>query len=57
MAFLSAVSTYVPDGFDADGRPRHLSKAPSESVHEMVESAARQLNPSVLADAADSTIS
>jgi 3-oxoacyl-[acyl-carrier-protein] synthase-3 len=56
MAFISAVSAYVPDGTDSDGRPRHLSTERSEmsSVHEMVEIAARQLNPLTLADAADS---
>jgi 3-oxoacyl-[acyl-carrier-protein] synthase III len=54
MAFLSAVSAYVPDGTDADGHPRHLSRTPSESVHEMVENAARQLDPAVLSDAAGS---
>jgi 3-oxoacyl-[acyl-carrier-protein] synthase-3 len=43
MAFLSAVSAYVPGG------------AGSEllSVHEMVEIAARQLHPAVLSEAAD----
>jgi 3-oxoacyl-[acyl-carrier-protein] synthase III len=56
MAFLSAVSAYVPSGPDTDGRPKHLSRAPSEmlSVHEMVEMAARQIDPSVLSEAADS---
>ena len=56
MAFLSAVSTYVPDGADTDGRPKHLSSRPSEmlSVHEMVQIAARQIDPSTLAVAADS---
>jgi 3-oxoacyl-[acyl-carrier-protein] synthase III len=56
MAFLKAVSAYVPDGTDSGGRPRHLSTARSEmsSVHEMVEIAARQLNPPTLAEAADS---
>ena len=56
MAFLSAVSTYLPDGRDTDGRPRHLSSAPSDmlSVHQMVEIAARQLDPSMLSEAADS---
>jgi 3-oxoacyl-[acyl-carrier-protein] synthase III len=54
MAFLSAVSAYVPDGADSDGRPRHLSSAPAEmaSVHEMVEVAARQIDPAVLSEAA-----
>lgn len=56
MAFLSAVSTFIPDGTDQDGRPRHLSSAPSEmqSVHEMVDIAAGQLDPLVLSEAADS---
>ena len=56
MAFLSAVSAYIPDGTDKHGRPRHLSSAPSEmqSVHEMVDIAAGQLDPLVLAEAADS---
>jgi 3-oxoacyl-[acyl-carrier-protein] synthase-3 len=56
MAYLSAVSTYVPEGKDADGRPKHLSSAPSEmlSVHEMTEVAARQIDPCMLSDAADS---
>jgi 3-oxoacyl-[acyl-carrier-protein] synthase III len=55
MAFLSAVSAYVPDGTDREGRPRHLSNAPSEmqSVHELVEVASRQLDPSVLSEAAE----
>jgi 3-oxoacyl-[acyl-carrier-protein] synthase III len=57
MAYLSAVSAYVPDGTDIDGRPKHLSSAPSEmtSVHEMVEIAARQIDPAVLSEAVDST--
>ena len=56
MAYLSAVSIYVPDGTDTDGRPKHLSSTPSEmvSVHEMVEIAARQINPAMLSNAADS---
>lgn len=56
MAFLDAVSTYIPGGTDSAGRPRHLSGAPSEmmSVHEMVETAARQIEPSVRSAAADS---
>jgi 3-oxoacyl-[acyl-carrier-protein] synthase III len=56
MAYLNAVSAYVPNGTDSDGRPRHLSGAPAEmlSVHEMVEIAARQVEPSVLSAAADS---
>ena len=55
MAFISALATYVPGGTDADGRPRHLSAASSEmlSVHEMVELAARQIDPAVLSTAAD----
>jgi 3-oxoacyl-[acyl-carrier-protein] synthase-3 len=55
MAFLSAVSTYVPDGTDTNGRPKHLASAPSEmlSVHQMVEIAARQIDPRVLSEAAD----
>lgn len=54
MAYLSAVSAFVPDGTDTDGRPKHLSSAPSEmmSVHEMVEIAARQIDPAVLSEAA-----
>lgn len=56
MAFLSAVSAYVPSGTDTVGHPKHLSSAPSEmlSVHEMVEIAARQIDPSMLSEAADS---
>jgi 3-oxoacyl-[acyl-carrier-protein] synthase-3 len=56
MAYLSAVSAYVPDGTDTDGRPKHLSSAPAEmvSVHEMVEIAARQIDPAMLSKAADS---
>jgi 3-oxoacyl-[acyl-carrier-protein] synthase-3 len=56
MAYFSAVSAYVPDGTDADGRPMHLSRDRSDmrSVHEMVEIAARQINPAILSDAADS---
>lgn len=56
MAFLSAVSVYVPGGTDTDGHPKHFSSAPSEmlSVHEMVEIAARQIDPSMLSEAADS---
>jgi 3-oxoacyl-[acyl-carrier-protein] synthase III len=56
MAYLSAVSAYVPDGQDTDGRPKHLSSAPVEmtSVHDMVEIAARQLDPATLSEAADS---
>ena len=56
MAYLSAVSTYVPDGTDTDGRPKHLSSTPPEmvSVHEMVEIAARQIDPAMLSKAADS---
>ncbi|MGX9791305.1 3-oxoacyl-[acyl-carrier-protein] synthase III C-terminal domain-containing protein [Mycobacterium sp. MMS18-G62] len=55
MAYLSVVSAHVPAGTDAGGRPKHLSSAPSEmlSVHEMVELAARQIDPSVLSEAAD----
>jgi 3-oxoacyl-[acyl-carrier-protein] synthase III len=57
MAFISALSTYVPDGTGTDGHPRHLSRATSEmlSVHEMVELAAHQIDPAVLSVAADST--
>jgi 3-oxoacyl-[acyl-carrier-protein] synthase-3 len=56
VAFLSAVSAYVPGGADSHGHPMHLSNAPSEmaSVHEMVEIAARQIDPVVLNEAADS---
>ncbi|MGH3723715.1 MAG: 3-oxoacyl-[acyl-carrier-protein] synthase III C-terminal domain-containing protein [Mycobacterium sp.] len=56
MAYLSVVSAYVPDGTDADGRPRHLTTAVSEmsSVHDMVEAASRQIDSSLLAAAADS---
>jgi 3-oxoacyl-[acyl-carrier-protein] synthase III len=56
MAFLSTISTYVPDGTDTDGRPRRLSSTPSDmlSVHQMVELAARQIDPATLSDAADS---
>jgi 3-oxoacyl-[acyl-carrier-protein] synthase-3 len=56
MAYLRAVSAYVPDGTDAEGRPKHLSSAPSDmlSVHEMVELAARQIDPTTLSAAADS---
>jgi 3-oxoacyl-[acyl-carrier-protein] synthase-3 len=56
MAYISAVSVYVPDGTDSDGHPKHLSSRPSEmaSVHEMVEVAAGQLDSSILSDAADS---
>jgi 3-oxoacyl-[acyl-carrier-protein] synthase-3 len=56
MAFISALSTYVPDGTGTDGRPKHLSRASSEmlSVHEMVEIAARRVDPAVLSDAAES---
>jgi 3-oxoacyl-[acyl-carrier-protein] synthase-3 len=56
MAYLSAVSAYVPNGTGTDGRPRHLSGAPAEmqSVHEMVENAARQIDSSILSDAANS---
>ncbi|MGV9801799.1 hypothetical protein ACWDTP_27515 [Mycobacterium sp. NPDC003449] len=53
MAFLSAVSTYIPGGLDCEGRPKHLSSSASEmlSVHEMVELAARRIDPAVLSDA------
>jgi len=56
MAFLSAISAYVPDGTDHDGRPRHLSSTPSEmrSVHQMVDIAAGQLDARALSDAARS---
>jgi 3-oxoacyl-[acyl-carrier-protein] synthase-3 len=56
MAYLSAVSAYVPNGTGKDGRPKHLSSAPPEmlSVHEMVEIAARQFDASVLSEAASS---
>src|SRR4051812_30429458 len=56
MAYLRAVSAYVPDGTDPEGRPKHLSSAPSEmlSVHEMVELAARQIDAKTLSEAADS---
>jgi 3-oxoacyl-[acyl-carrier-protein] synthase III len=56
MAYLSMVSAYVPEGTDTGGRPKHLSTAPAEvvSVHEMVEIAARQIDPVVLSEAADS---
>lgn len=56
MAYLSAVSAYVPEGTDTDGRPKHLSSAPAEaaSVHEMVEIAARQIDPATLSQAAAS---
>jgi 3-oxoacyl-[acyl-carrier-protein] synthase III len=56
MAYLSAISAYIPDGTDTAGRPKHLSSAPSEmaSVHEMVEMAARQLDPATLSQVADS---
>lgn len=55
MAFLSAISAYVPDGTDTDGRPKHLSGARSEmlSVHEMVDIAARGIDPALLSQAAD----
>lgn len=56
MAYLSAVSTYVPDGTDGDGRPRHLC-GPSEemaSVHDLVERAGAQLDPGLLGAAAES---
>ena len=43
MAFLNAVSAYVPDGAGSDVL----------SVHDMVEIAARQLDPAVLSEAAD----
>jgi 3-oxoacyl-[acyl-carrier-protein] synthase III len=53
MAYLSAISTYLPTGRDADGRPKHLSgdRVALSSVHEMVELAAAQLDPVLLADA------
>lgn len=54
MAFLSAVSAYIPDGVDAAGRPMHLSSEPSASVHEMVEIAARQIDATMLSAAAES---
>lgn len=56
MAYLSAVTAHVPDGTDTDGRPRHLSSSPSEmlSVHQMVEIAARQIDPRLLSAASDS---
>src|ERR1700755_511095 len=55
MAFLNALSAYIHDGTDHGGRPRHLSAAPPEmlSVHQMVEAAARQIDPGVLSEAAD----
>ena len=56
MAFLEAVSTYVPAGTDSIGRAKHQSGAPAEmlSVHQMVEVAAGQLDPATLSAAADS---
>lgn len=55
MAFLNAVSAYIPEGTDRDGRPRHLSNTPAEmlSVHQMVEAAAGLLDPAVLTEAAN----
>lgn len=56
MPFLSAVSLYVPEGTDSQGRPKHLATEASEmqSVHEMVDCAARQIDASALSAAADS---
>jgi 3-oxoacyl-[acyl-carrier-protein] synthase III len=56
MAYLSAVSTYLPGGWDDDGRPRHMSGVGTgaASVHEMVERAAGELDPVLLADASGS---
>jgi 3-oxoacyl-[acyl-carrier-protein] synthase-3 len=56
MAYLSIVSTYVPEGTDSGGRPKHLSITPAEaaSVHEMVEVAAQQIDPITLREAAES---
>lgn len=56
MAFLSTVSTYIPGGTDSAGRPKHLATAAAEmqSVHEMVENAARQIDGTALSAAADS---
>ncbi len=56
MAYLSAVSTYVPGGTDSLGRPTHLSTSATDmqSVHQMVEVAARQIDPAMLSAAADS---
>lgn len=56
MAYLNAVATYIPGGTDTEGLPRNLSRTASEmtSVHEMVELAAKQLDPAVLSAAADS---
>ncbi|WP_166556004.1 3-oxoacyl-[acyl-carrier-protein] synthase III C-terminal domain-containing protein [Mycolicibacterium sp. CBMA 226] len=53
MAYLSAVSAYIPDGTDTAGRPRHLSRRPADmlSVHQMVELAAAQLDPQLLSAA------
>ncbi|WP_319446534.1 MULTISPECIES: 3-oxoacyl-[acyl-carrier-protein] synthase III C-terminal domain-containing protein [unclassified Mycobacterium] len=55
MAYLSALSVYVPEGTDAAGHPKHLSTTAAElaSVHEMVDIAASQLDPSILSEAAD----
>ena len=57
MSYLSAVSVYVPEGTDSQGRPSHLSGVAAEmlSVHEMVEYAAQQLDSAVLAEAAQGT--
>lgn len=54
MAFLSALSAYVPDGTDSHGCPKHLSGIRSEmlSVHEMVEIAAGQIDSALLSEAA-----
>ncbi|WKG03106.1 3-oxoacyl-[acyl-carrier-protein] synthase III C-terminal domain-containing protein [Mycolicibacterium sp. HK-90] len=56
MPFLDTVSVYVPAGTDNQGRPQHLATDASEmqSVHEMVDCAARQIDASALSAAADS---
>lgn len=56
MAYLNAISAYVPDGVDAAGRPKHLSSTPANmaSVHDMVCSAALAVDPATRAGAAAS---
>ncbi|WP_080989638.1 MULTISPECIES: 3-oxoacyl-[acyl-carrier-protein] synthase III C-terminal domain-containing protein [Mycolicibacterium] len=56
MPYLDTVSVYVPEGTDSAGRPKHLATAAVEmqSVHEMVEAAARQIDSAALFAAAES---